>query len=490
MSIEELKKRIFVGVVEDNNDPKRLGRCRIRVNNVFDELPVEDIPWSTPWKDLSGHEFDLPPVGKVMAVIFDNGNPYKPEYIYAKHFNANLEKKLTKVSEEDYLSFSSVHFDEMTQIYRNKSEGLKIDHEYTNINLDKNGNINLNLRDNDAKVLIGSPDSAQAAILGTSFMAWMDTLVDNLLGENGGPYLGNLGAPVIANPALIQCLIEYRLSRDPKFLSERVWIVDNKEVKSQKRDYDNTQGDNWKSTVKENNLTKSSPVSYAPPDSPVTGRPEVLDPSIPNDIHSQTITSEASMKTVNVSNYDNGQIPLDKMKKNKFLSKSLGGDSSYLMSEASDSLDALMNAFNNASFKGKQSITFTDGYRSLQRQEAMFAKYGQGRAAKPGTSNHGWGIAIDIYWGIRTNMFKDIDSRPSAFKHPNYIWFFENGPNFGWFNPTKLRDDSKTDEWWHWEYHGKSQKQVILVSRYKGDFTEDDISNIKKFGGTFNGNIS
>jgi glyceraldehyde-3-phosphate dehydrogenase/erythrose-4-phosphate dehydrogenase len=64
-------------------------------------------------------------------------------------------------------------------------------------------------------------------------MAWMDTFIDNLLGANGGPYLGNLGAPVIANPAMIQCCLEYKASRTPKFLSDRVWIVNNLEVKKQ-----------------------------------------------------------------------------------------------------------------------------------------------------------------------------------------------------------------------------------------------------------------
>ena len=65
MSTEDLKNQIFVGVVEDNNDPKRLGRCRVRVLNVFDDIAVDEIPWATPWKDLSGNQFDLPEVGKV-----------------------------------------------------------------------------------------------------------------------------------------------------------------------------------------------------------------------------------------------------------------------------------------------------------------------------------------------------------------------------------------------------------------------------------------
>jgi hypothetical protein len=438
-----------------------------------------------PWKDLGGNVGGVPEVGKVVSVVFDEGNPYKPEYIKAEHFNINLENKLKAISEEDYLSFSSLMFDHSTQIFVSKSTGLKLDHEYTNINLDKDGNINLNLRDNNSKVLVGSPDSAQAAVLGTSFMAWMDTFIDNLLGANGGPYLGNLGAPVIANPAMIQCCLEYKASRTPKFLSDRVWIVNNLEVKKQTREYIDQEGDKWKSTVRPNDFVKTKTPAYTPEDSPESGRAEITDPSIPNDIQSETIGAEANIKTVDVSNYDNGRIPNNKMKKNKYLSKSLRGDSTYLMAEASDALDKLMDLFDKTNFPGKQKISFTDGYRSYARQEALYEKYGAGRAAKPGTSNHGWGIAVDMYWGVRTSMFKDSDARPSGFKHPNYVWMLENGKNLGWYNPVALRDDSRTDEWWHWEYHGKSKPVEVKAARYKGEFTQADVDTIKKFGGSY-----
>ena len=71
MTVEELKNQIFVGVVEDNNDPKRLCRIKVRVFNIFDDIPVEDMPWSVPWKDLGGNEGGVPEVGKVVSVVFD-----------------------------------------------------------------------------------------------------------------------------------------------------------------------------------------------------------------------------------------------------------------------------------------------------------------------------------------------------------------------------------------------------------------------------------
>jgi hypothetical protein len=135
--------KTYIGTVEDNNDPKRLGRCKIRVLDVFDEkdkndkyeMSAEDLPWATPWKDVNGNNFNLPEKGKVVTVVFEDGNKNNPEYISSDHFNVNLEKKLVQLPEGDYLSMKALLYDHKTQIYVNDSEGLKIDHKFNNINI-------------------------------------------------------------------------------------------------------------------------------------------------------------------------------------------------------------------------------------------------------------------------------------------------------------------------------------------------------------------
>ena len=260
MTSEDLKNSKFIGIVVDNKDPDKRGRVRINVINVFDGIPTEALPWATPRKDLNGNEFIIPEVGKIVSVTFDQGNKYYPQYISAEHYNVNLENKLKKLSDDDYVRMRALLFDQDTQIYRNPSEGLKIDHVYTNINLDNSGNVLVNLRDDKSVMTIGSSDADESAMLGSTFMLWADKLVNVLMGT---PYLGNLGEPVVANPELLDVLMEYKANRD-NYLSDHLFISKNAHIIAQSRDAVNQTGDSYKTSNGDNTLTKVSPNSYNP----------------------------------------------------------------------------------------------------------------------------------------------------------------------------------------------------------------------------------
>ena len=266
------KNKNYVGIILDNNDPKRLGRCKIMVVGVFDSLPVNDIPWATPWKDPNGNQFILPDKGKVVNVRFDLDNIYKPEYIYSESYNINLENKLKNLSEESYLSMKSVLFDHKTQIFSNDSEGLIIDYKFNKINI-KEDQINLCLKDNFSKVNIGSSTANQQSILGNYFLDWLEEFL-NILISKDGPSLITQNGPVSPTPSLIDSVLKFRTMKDPKFLSHHVNIVDNNYVDT----YSDTQsteelrvnisqiGDSWKSTKSDlkNNLVSKEVIDYSP----------------------------------------------------------------------------------------------------------------------------------------------------------------------------------------------------------------------------------
>ncbi|MBI4885081.1 MAG: D-alanyl-D-alanine carboxypeptidase family protein [Actinobacteria bacterium] len=80
------------------------------------------------------------------------------------------------------------------------------------------------------------------------------------------------------------------------------------------------------------------------------------------------------------------------------------------------------------------NISVTDSYRTFDQQVELAQRKGLfkngGLAAVPGTSEHGWGLAIDA----------DVD-------RAGLEWLQANGARYGWVMPT-------TREPWHWEFHG------------------------------------
>lgn len=85
----------------------------------------------------------------------------------------------------------------------------------------------------------------------------------------------------------------------------------------------------------------------------------------------------------------------------------------------------------------------TDSYRSYDAQVDV-ADRKPGLAAEPGTSEHGWGRAVDI--GCGANSF---DGRL-------YTWLDDNAGDFGWVNPGWARPGGSTPEPWHWEFTPES----------------------------------
>ena len=97
----------------------------------------------------------------------------------------------------------------------------------------------------------------------------------------------------------------------------------------------------------------------------------------------------------------------------------------------------------NVSYKKRfgHPMCFNDAYRSLSQQYRIKALRG-GYAARPGTSEHGLGLAVDLCDGVE-------DGAGSA----TYGWLREHAPRYGWQNPAWARSrGSGPYEPWHWEY--------------------------------------
>jgi hypothetical protein len=231
MIAEDYKGKIYVGIVEDNNDPKRLGRVKVRVQSVFERIPLEHIPWAHPYTKPNGKTYELPPLGKIVNVSFENGNMYMPYYISTDKYNINLQDKLESLSEEEYKDFVALLFDHKTRIYSD-NEQLTLDYLLNKITVGKEG-INLEVKDNAQKVTLGSKSADQRVILGEHFLVdWFMEFVKLLL--NPVNLTGNMGAPVL-KPQIDAHLTKF-LTNVGKMLSSNVYVVDNNKVDKLERD--------------------------------------------------------------------------------------------------------------------------------------------------------------------------------------------------------------------------------------------------------------
>jgi zinc D-Ala-D-Ala carboxypeptidase len=123
--------------------------------------------------------------------------------------------------------------------------------------------------------------------------------------------------------------------------------------------------------------------------------------------------------------YGNGKIPANALEK-------VGDTNHKLWAPAAESLNKMIT---DAKAQGVK-IGITDSYRSYTEQVDVARRKGLysqgGLAAKPGTSEHGWGMATDL----------DLNNKAQA-------WMRANGEKYGFVENTPR-------EPWHWAFKPKS----------------------------------
>lgn len=132
--------------------------------------------------------------------------------------------------------------------------------------------------------------------------------------------------------------------------------------------------------------------------------------------------------------FENGRIPLEA------LTPIPWAPEHRLREDATVALTAMNEAW-KARFG--YEIPINDAYRDyegqVQAREDWCRRGKCGNAADPGTSNHGWALAVDIQVG-----WNDAE----------YQWLKQNGPLYGWVHPPFAEPGGSAPEPWHWEFAG------------------------------------
>lgn len=154
---------------------------------------------------------------------------------------------------------------------------------------------------------------------------------------------------------------------------------------------------------------------------------ELEDQGLSVDAYMAGVECDASKGTA-ASSYPNGLLPKDSLCE---LHK--GGE--FLRADAAVDFLKMNEAYTK---KFGEPICLTSSYRDLPNQQRVYAEQPPGNAAVPGTSNHGWGLAVDICGGVENQG------------SPQFNWLEENSTKWGWFHPQWAY--SNPFEPWHWEY--------------------------------------
>ncbi len=125
---------------------------------------------------------------------------------------------------------------------------------------------------------------------------------------------------------------------------------------------------------------------------------------------------------LSLAGYGNGKIPESAL-------SPISGSSERMWGPAATQLNKLLADAKAAGV----NISVTDGYRDYDSQVALASSKGLysqgGLAAEPGTSEHGWGLAVDL----------GLDANAQA-------WMRQNASKYGFV-------EAVAREPWHWEFH-------------------------------------
>lgn len=147
------------------------------------------------------------------------------------------------------------------------------------------------------------------------------------------------------------------------------------------------------------------------------------------------------------SGFRNGLLPAE------VLQRSATG--CVLFVDAAVAYDALTAAAAAAGFTLEHSGCYRTFAEQVATRERWCALRACRFAANPGTSMHGWGLAVDFRIGQRALGYDDA----------LYRWLFDNAPTYGFYHPLWARRGGSIPEPWHWEFAADGQAFVLQGSR-------------------------
>jgi hypothetical protein len=152
----------------------------------------------------------------------------------------------------------------------------------------------------------------------------------------------------------------------------------------------------------------------------------------------------------------NGKLPLS------YLASTTKGCIVY--DEALASLNAMVAQAANDGVTLRPSSCYRNYAGQVAARQDWCSRGACHMAAVPGTSNHGWGKAVD---------FADQNGT-LRYDSPAYAWLKTYGSLWGWMHPTVMEPGGSVPEPWHFEWIGDGGK--MFLGKYFGIGTLDSVT--------------
>lgn len=228
---EDYIDKVYLGIVEDANDPNKEGRCKIRVFGIHgnvEDIPTEDLPWAYPKNkstyfggDGKGGSISIPKNGSAVAVQFNGGNTYHPEYYSIHELSQDVKDELSK--EGEYLGTHIVLFDgdEELKIWFTVNKGITIQLKDSRINIGQDRAITIEHADSSSSIELRGGEinvssnstinlTSGSEIEATSNDVWVN---GNFVTVGHGP----IKQPAVLGDNLFLCLSQLAAVIDAKF---------------------------------------------------------------------------------------------------------------------------------------------------------------------------------------------------------------------------------------------------------------------------------
>jgi hypothetical protein len=178
-------------------------------------------------------------------------------------------------------------------------------------------------------------------------------------------------------------------------------------------------------------------VVFKPPARELMGEQITIYRRLPTTTRPRFATDTAALATRNRlanSGYINGRLPASALRRSQ--------SGCLMYAPAAVAYDAMSAAAQEAGFTLEHSGCYRTHVQQVLLRQARCAQNQCKFAAVPGTSMHGWGLAVDFRIGNRA-----LDYGDSLF-----AWLTANAGRFGYVHPYWARQGGNLQEPWHWEF--------------------------------------